>query len=281
MKILTWNIQWCRGVDGRVDPDRIVDTALAIDDLDVICLQEVCVNYPRLLGAPAHDQPAILRSRLPGWHVAYGAALDEWTADGGQQFGNLVATRLPVLRVEHHRLPYPADGAALSMPRQCTSVMVEDPGLGPVRVMTTHLEYHSSRQRHAQAQALARLHREACEQARQPPRAGPEGSPFRARVHTAHAVLCGDFNFTRADDGYALITQHTGDGDALHDAWTLRHGARPQPPTFCLHDKTYGSEPIACDFVFVSHSLRSAVRAVAVDGQTQASDHQPVWVELG
>ena len=23
MRLLSWNIQWCRGVDGRVDPERI------------------------------------------------------------------------------------------------------------------------------------------------------------------------------------------------------------------------------------------------------------------
>ena len=23
MKLLTWNVQWCRGMDGKVDPGRI------------------------------------------------------------------------------------------------------------------------------------------------------------------------------------------------------------------------------------------------------------------
>ena len=27
MKLMTWNVQWCRGVDGRVDPARIVAEA--------------------------------------------------------------------------------------------------------------------------------------------------------------------------------------------------------------------------------------------------------------
>ena len=25
MKLLQWNIQWCRGVDGKVDPQHIAD----------------------------------------------------------------------------------------------------------------------------------------------------------------------------------------------------------------------------------------------------------------
>ena len=40
MKLITWNIQWGRGVDGRVDLDRIVRTARAMADFDVLCVQE-------------------------------------------------------------------------------------------------------------------------------------------------------------------------------------------------------------------------------------------------
>jgi endonuclease/exonuclease/phosphatase family metal-dependent hydrolase len=38
---------------------------------------------------------------------------------------------------------------------------------------------------------------------------------------------------------------------------------------------------MACDFVFVSDDLAGRVRAMEVDGQTRASDHQPVRVRLG
>ncbi len=55
----------------------------------------------------------------------------------------------------------------------------------------------------------------------------------------------------------------------------------PQPPTFKLFDRTYGPDPVACDFVWLSDSLRAQVRSLDVEGQTQASDHQPVRVVLG
>jgi endonuclease/exonuclease/phosphatase family metal-dependent hydrolase len=32
VKLLSWNIQWCRGMDGRVDPERIARTAKALRD---------------------------------------------------------------------------------------------------------------------------------------------------------------------------------------------------------------------------------------------------------
>jgi endonuclease/exonuclease/phosphatase family metal-dependent hydrolase len=59
------------------------------------------------------------------------------------------------------------------------------------------------------------------------------------------------------------------------------HGSAPHAPTFRLFDRTYGPEPIACDFVFVSDALLPQVRDLAIDLQTQASDHQPVRLVLG
>jgi endonuclease/exonuclease/phosphatase family metal-dependent hydrolase len=39
LKLITWNIQWGLGIDGRVDLERIVRTAREMADFDVICLQ--------------------------------------------------------------------------------------------------------------------------------------------------------------------------------------------------------------------------------------------------
>ena len=56
IEILTWNIQCGRGVDGRVDLARIVATARALADFDVLCVQEVADNFPALDGNDASDQ---------------------------------------------------------------------------------------------------------------------------------------------------------------------------------------------------------------------------------
>ena len=290
MKLVTWNTQWCRGLDGRVDPARIVQYAVALGDVDVLCLQEIAVNYPGLAGAPG-DQVAQVQSALPaGWQVFFGAAVDEWTAAGRQRFGNLIATRLPVLQLQHHPLPYPPDAGVRSMPRLCSVLTVQDPALGPVRVMTTHLEYYSKPQRMAQALALRALHLQACAQAAQPPQGLADGSPFQPKAHTPHAVLCGDFNLQAHEPEYATLAAALADEEGatmgqagqppLWDAWRLLHPGTPQPPTFCVFDQTYAPQPLACDFIWVSDSLRSRVRAVRVDGVTQASDHQPVLLVL-
>lgn len=281
MKLVTWNTQWCCGIDGIVSPRRIVEGARALGDFDVLCLQEIAVNYPALAGGAGHDQVAILRDLLPGFQLFFGAAVDEFDARGERrQFGNLIATRLPVAQVQHHPLPYPADGGVRSMPRMCTVLTVVDSQLGPLRVMTTHLEFYSKSQRMAQARALRDLHLQYCAQAAAPPQPSDDGSPFQTKRHTANAILCGDFNLEAHEPEYAVLTEPDPQG-RLWDSWRLLHGNAPHPATFRIHDRRYGPDPVTSDFVFVSNGLKDKVRRIAIDAVTQVSDHQPVLVELG
>ena len=282
MKLVTWNVQWFCGLDDVISLERVLREARAMADFDVLCLQEVADNYSALTGNAGYDQAARLRDLLPGFEVSFGAAVDELGRNGQRQrFGNLVATRLPVAQVQHYPLPYPADGAVRSMPRICTSVTVVTPQ-GPIRIMTTHLEFYSTRQRLAQAQALLDIHAQACGHAANPPLNDETGAPFQNKVHTASAILCGDFNFEIVDAEYALL-QRTAGADVTRwtDAWTVQHGDAAHDPTFRLFDRRYGPVPITCDFMFVSEDLAPRVRRVEVNTQTRASDHQPVLLELG
>jgi endonuclease/exonuclease/phosphatase family metal-dependent hydrolase len=282
MRILTWNVQWFCGLDDAVSVERVLEHARAIADFDVLCLQEVAVNYPGLTGNAGFDQVQRVRERLPGFDVRFGAAVEELGRGGeAQRFGNLVASRLPVAQVQHQLLPYPPDGGVRSMPRMCTSATVLGPW-GPLRVMTTHLEFYSPRMRLAQAQALAQLHAQACGHAAAPPLADETGQPFQSKRHTASAVLCGDFNFETDAEEYALLQRApSAPATRFVDAWTLAHPGTPHAPTFRLHDRRYGPVPITCDFMFVSEDLAPRVRRVEVDLATRASDHQPVLLELG
>jgi endonuclease/exonuclease/phosphatase family metal-dependent hydrolase len=275
MNLVTWNTQWCRGLDGVVSPQRIVEGARKLADFDVLCLQEIAQGYDALPGDPG-DQPAQLAALMPGFQLFFGAAVDEFRADGKRQrFGNLIATRLPVLQVQHHALPWPADVSQRSMPRMCTVVTLRDPQLGPIRVMTTHLEFYSAVQRFAQARALCELHAQASAMALAPPADDDSGSPFQTKPHTQLAILCGDFNLEVSDPEHALI-----ESAGLRDAWQVLHGTSPPDPTFRLFDRSFGPDPIACDFVFISDGLVPRARRVWVDGRTRHSDHQPVVLQL-
>jgi endonuclease/exonuclease/phosphatase family metal-dependent hydrolase len=74
MKLITWNVQWCRGIDLVVDPARIVREAQRLADFDVLCLQEIADNYPdpRLGGSTGEDQFGRLAGLLPGLHADRG-----------------------------------------------------------------------------------------------------------------------------------------------------------------------------------------------------------------
>src|SRR5690349_18967449 len=100
MRLLSWNVQWCRGLDGVVDPARIVREARAFADPDALCLQEISVGFADLAGSRGEDQVQALRDELPGYAVFFASALDVPGPDGARQrFGNVIASRLPVGRV--------------------------------------------------------------------------------------------------------------------------------------------------------------------------------------
>ena len=83
------------------------------------------------------------------------------------------------------------------------------------------------------------------------------------------------------DPAYArLLEPFEGKVPRMVDAWTHVHAGAKHPPTFCLYDKEYAKEPYCCDFVFVTEDLAPRLKTVRVDVETQASDHQPVIVEL-
>jgi endonuclease/exonuclease/phosphatase family metal-dependent hydrolase len=282
MQLVTWNIQWCRGADGRVDPVRIVADARAFADFDVLCLQEVAANFPALAGSRGEDQFALLAEQLPGYTAVPGIAVDTLAPDGSRRrFGNMILSRYPVLQVLRHQLPWPADPGVKSMPRMLLEATVAAP-FGPLRVMTTHLEYYSEVQRAAQVEALRRRHAEACAQALGAARRGNGQDPFASQPRTVSTILTGDFNFRPGDPLHARMTAGFDDARVppLEDAWQRVHGTVERPPTLGVYDHEQWPEAFACDFVWTSRDLGPRLRAVEIDGRTAASDHQPVRVEL-
>jgi endonuclease/exonuclease/phosphatase family metal-dependent hydrolase len=302
MKIVTYNVQWFKGLDNVVDIARVINVASEMADFDVLCLQEVAVNYTALTGTVHPNQPAIVQQLLPGFEVFFSPAIDELSPCGTmrQQFGNLIATRLPVRQVQHTPLPYPNPPVAQptpSMQRIALTCTVQAPW-GPVRLITSHLEYYNQEMRHAQTRALRDLHLQGCALAAQPSKT-EQGTPYQAKPLTNDTIICGDFNFEPDSEEYATMIQ-TDDGEMgtkppgvaqagaaqtetrcnLVNSFDVLHPGKPYPSTFRLFDRTYGPEPVGCDFFFVSDSLAHRVKGFAVNRVTQASDHQPVLLEL-
>jgi len=274
LKLLTWNIQWCRGVDGTVDPGRIARVAKELCDPDVCCFQEVADNYSSLQGSSGENQPELLRNAFKGYSAHFAPAVDVPDGKGGRrQFGNMVLSRLAVRQVFRHSLPWPPEGGVQNMPRVAIEAVIEAPW-GLLSVISTHLEAYSAKQRAAQIGRLRELQAESVHHSAIKPPASFTPGPFEPFPRPASSILAGDFNMRPEDP---IMTRL---GENYVDAWRAAHPDRPHPPSFGTYDKEFASEPYCCDFVFVSKDLVPRIASVAIDPATKASDHQPVVVTL-
>jgi endonuclease/exonuclease/phosphatase family metal-dependent hydrolase len=284
VKILTWNVQWCRGIDGRVDPARIVSEVRRIADPDVVCLQEIGDNYadPRLPGSDGSDQFRALAALMPGYTAVEGVAVDQ-PGEGGtrRRFGNMILSRLPVKQVYRWLLPLPCEPGVPGMPRIAVEAVIGAPG-GDVRVITTHLEWYSAVQRTAQVEALRHLYSDGHAHARDG-RAIMDTTkgPFETLIRPKATVICGDFNLEYDSDLHAHLVAPFGDGTpALSNAWDLWRPGQPYPATFCIHNVMPGYGQLHCDFFLVDPEAGARIVDWQVDQDTQASDHQPVVLTL-
>jgi len=279
--LITWNVQYGKGTDGRIDFPRIVETARKLGDADVICFQELAVNFPDLDEGAGADQPAIIADLLPGYTPIFRPALDFGAPGGKRQcFGNMILSRLPVLQVLPYLLPRPPEAGVLSMQRLALEAVIEAP-LGPLRVITTHLEYYSKMHRLAQVDAIRAIHEEAAQ------RAVTLGAPaddglYRPIPRPATALVCGDFNFEPGWPEYdRMLAPFPAGVPAFRDAWSLCHPGKPHAPTAGIYDADQWPKGPNCrDFVFLTRELAERLRRIEVDVKTDASDHQPVLVEL-
>lgn len=281
MKLLSWNIQWGRGMDGRVDLSRILQTIHLLGNFDVICLQEVAVNFPSLPGSKGEDQVAELSAGLPGYTPIYGIATDVPDGRGGRSlFGNAIFSRLPVGQVWRHLLPWQAELATPSMQRVVVEAVVTAE-FGPLRVMTTHLEYYSQRQREIQIEVIRHLHSEACAMSERKFLQEEKGGTFEVFPRPQQALLCGDLNFPAMAPERTQILAPFSDGiPNFYDAWSVLHPGTLHAPTVGIHPVDFVDRPECFDFVFITEGLTGHLKAHGIDSETEASDHQPVWVEF-
>ena len=278
--LVTWNVQCGLGVDGRVDLRRIAETVCAPDVPDILCFQEIARGMPELDGGRGEDQVAVLSDLFPDHTAVFGPAIDRAGMEGRRrQLGNLVLSRPDVLQIFRHMLPQPADRNVAHMPRQAVEVVVAAPW-GPLRVLTTHLEFHSERQRLAQASRLRALQAEVRDNARSPA-AAPLDGPYAHAPRPESAVFAGDFNALPDDDAYARFLEPADDATVLLDAWRTRHGGDEHAATCGIYDSAQWPQGPHCrDYVFITSDLQDRIVELEVDGETAASDHQPLRLVL-
>jgi endonuclease/exonuclease/phosphatase family metal-dependent hydrolase len=113
IRVVTYNVHRCRGMDGRTRPERIAEVLQGIG-ADIIALQEV-VGAGHRHGGHAELLGAALGM---GWVMAPTRQL--W----GHQFGNVVLARFPVVR----QVPYNLSWKTCE-PRGCVRVDLDVEGM--------------------------------------------------------------------------------------------------------------------------------------------------------
>ncbi|MDP6788102.1 MAG: endonuclease/exonuclease/phosphatase family protein [Rhodospirillales bacterium] len=285
MRIVTYNIQFGRGKDGRVDLERI---AAEVEGADLIAMQEVDRLWTR---SGMVDQVAELVRLLPGYHWRYGPGIDLDLGEepGGldarrRQFGNLLLVRAPIVSSRNHLLPKIGFADQLSLQRSALEGVIACPS-GPVRFYSVHLAHISSLERQRQAARIMEIHAEAANEGgawsggKDRPDWLADGPP---PPMPGAAVLMGDFNMEPTTPEYEIIagpaTHKYGPAATLGgfaDAWLA---AGNDPAGGLTKPAETGDRRI--DFVFVATPLAERIGAARIDDRAQGSDHQPLWVEI-
>ena len=293
MKIVTYNIQFGSGKDGRIDLGRIAQT---VDGADVIALQEVDRNWQR---SGMTDQVAELTTLLSDYHWVYGPCFNvdasSRDADGRltnrrRQFGPVLLSKTPILSSRLFFLPKSATVGRHNMQTGVLEGVIEANGRA-LRFYALHLAAYWRRDRLVQIGALLDIVR----------RAPIEGGAWtgkhvhrywlenddRAPPMPEDAILLGDFNLDPTNPEYDLLAGPSdGAGgrfayqEGFVDAWVAAGHDEGDGVTFPANPGSGPTRDHRFDYAFVTVSLASRIRSAEVDMEAQGSDHQPFWIDM-
>jgi endonuclease/exonuclease/phosphatase family metal-dependent hydrolase len=151
VRVMSWNIHHGRGIDDRLDLDRIADE-VAASGADIVGLQEVDRHW----GGRSEfaDQAAELGHRLH-MNVVFGANLDLAPLQPGQprrQYGTAILSDPPIQHWHNTLLPRTGNREQRGLLEALVTVRGR-----PLRFFTTHLQYDSQQERIAQVAAVRRV----------------------------------------------------------------------------------------------------------------------------
>lgn len=283
MKVMSYNIQYGKGMDGRYD---LVRACRVVRGADIICLQEVDQYWKR---SGDIDQAAEIAGLLPTYYYVYGSSFDvdasASAAHGAvinrrRRHGNMILSRWPILSCRSFNLPkqYYDDKFNMHMTFLETVIACET---GPLRVYNYHAGYLESAERIEQVRYFAAVFNRAVgEHGAWSGKADIDGVDWddgrvTPPMPTA-AIVCGDFNANVETEEFGLLLDSTG----LEDSWALVDPERANHPTW----KNQRGEDVRMwgkiDHILATPELASRLTRVAIDDDVEASDHKPIQADF-
>jgi endonuclease/exonuclease/phosphatase family metal-dependent hydrolase len=246
--------------------------------VDVVCLQEVARHIPSL---GFEDQVTVISNQFPEFdtHWAPGFSVPDKSGTRSE-FGNLTLVRKPLLRnARVHILPSPFI-EDLQIPRTMAEVVVTGENY-ELSIFNAHLAFHSSPERIEQLKALTHL-RDQIIAKRDLAINQAAAGPFSYADSIQAVILCGDLNVSSESNEF---NEYITDQDWV-DCWTVRRGsdaiaqAERQPTCGCYDHIQWTEGPHVRDYFLVTENIADKTISVDVDVETDASDHQPVLLEI-
>ena len=286
MKLVTYNIQYGIGRDGRYDLECI---AASLAGANIIALQEVTRNFVRNEGV---DMVAGLAALLPDYYYVFSPTMDvdfgARYADGKPtnrrlQFGNMVLSRWPIISTRNLLLPRTRRFNRGNLQRSALEALILLPDEA-IRVYSVHLDHVNLEERMLQIRHL-KEHVFAYPM---------EGGALTGAAEYGYPeppspeafILLGDFNMVQGSPEYVVMTGETDYSEgrqivAHHpvDAFTLGSGL-PSDSVSWIDDANPDRNRLI-DYAFLHASLADRVRKSWIDPNARGSDHLPVWLELG
>jgi endonuclease/exonuclease/phosphatase family metal-dependent hydrolase len=247
LRVVTYNVHYCKGLDGRFAPDRIARILRELDP-DIIALQELDVGNARSRG---DDQLAYLAEEL-GLHPLFCPSI----VNGEELYGHGLLSAHKISLVKQARLP--TGDVPVIEPRDGLHARIDFEGQ-PISIITTHLGL-AHRERAAQIDRLLE-------------------ADFLGGISSDQpALFLGDLNLSPGGKLYRRLTATWGqvNGRAfLHDvqAHAPGHTALRTFPSFL---------PVrSLDHIFATpHFTIKAVHAPSNLLTRRASDHLPLVADL-
>ncbi len=284
MKILSYNIQFGRGLDEKISLERI---ASEINDADIICLQEVDSSWSR---SGNTDQAEAIAAMLPNYYYVFGSSFDVDNSarrdDGSidnrhRKHGNMILSRWPILSKRTFNLPKAQNSLKFNMCMSCVESVINLPS-GAIRVYCYHAGYLTDDEHLQQIGYFSnKFDQSPIEGGAWCGKPDIDGDDWGNRDQQApampyQAIVCGDLNTGPNSLAYKLLL----DRCQLFDCWQLVDPVNLNTPTI----KRAQSEDIKItgkiDHILVTSELVHKVEAVGIDFKAKGSDHHPVFCVL-